>query len=206
MGRPAVLELPDSGGPGTGDEGEGEGRESPKKNEGDGKGTGTGSGSLKPLPRKQYGIILVTNSPTTLTNTAGILQGNPIYTIHLDVPEAPRKWTLQFCIPGSGSRILDTSTGVIRILPKKKVAPPFPREQKPLRLDSAPAAIEWPSEVVVYAIVDEQGGMGSLRVVHGADPDTDNTILAHLESWEFLPAFRGEEPILVEALFGIPLP
>ena len=206
VGGPTVLEIPGSGGPGTGDEGEGQGRESPKKNEGDGKGTGTRSGSLKPLPRKQYGIILVSNAQTTLTNTAGILQGNPIYTIHLDVPEAPRKWTLQFCIPGSGSRKLDTSTGVIRILPKKKVAPPFPREQKPLRLESTPLSLERPLEVVVYAIVDEEGGIGNLRVVHGADPDTDNTILAHLESWEFLPAFRGEEPILVEALFGIPLP
>ena len=206
VGRSAILELPGSGGPGTGNEGEGDGKESPEETEGDGKGTGKGSGTLKPLPRKQYGIILVSNVQTTLTNTAGILKGNPIYTIHLDVPEAPRKWTLQFCIPGSGSRILDTSSGVIRILPKKKVAPPFPREQKPLRLDAAPAKEERPSEVVIYAIVDEEGGLGNLRVVHGADPQTDNTILAHLESWDFLPAFRGEEPVLVEALFGIPLP
>ncbi len=206
LGGPAILELPGSGGPGTGNEGEGEGKESPEANEGDGKGTRTGSGTLKPLSRKQYGIILVSNVQTTLTNTAGILKGNPIYMIHLDVPEALRKWTLQFCIPGSGSRKLDTSTGIIRILPKKKVAPPFPLEQKPLRLEAAPATPERPLEVVIYAIVDEEGGLGNLRVVHGADPQTDNTILAHLESWDFLPAFRGEEPVLVEALFGIPLP
>ena len=205
LGGPAILELPGSGGPGTGNEGEGEGKESPEENEGDGKGTRTGSGTLKPLARKQYGIILVSNVQT-LTNTAGILKGNPIYTIHLDVPEAPRKWTLQFCIPGSGSRKLDTSTGVIRILPKKKVAPPFPLERKPLRLEATPATPERPSEVVIYAVVDEEGELGNLRVVHGADPQTDNTILAHLESWDFLPAFRGEEPVLVEALFGIPLP
>ena len=205
-GGPAILELPVSRGPGTGKEGEGEGKESPEENEGDGKGTGKGSGTLKPLPRKQYGIILVSNGQTTLTNTAGILKGNPIYTVHLDVPEAPRKWTLQFCIPGSGSRTLDTSSGVIRILPTKKVAPPFPRERKPLRLDAVPATPERPLEVVIYAVVDKEGGLGNLRVVHGADPETDNTILAHMESWAFLPAFRGEEPVLVEALFGIPLP
>ncbi len=206
VGGPAILELPGSGGPGTGNDGEGEGKESPEENEGDGKGTGKGSGTLKPLPRKQYGIILVSNVQTMLTNTAGILKGNPIYTIHLDVPEAPRKWTLQFCIPGTGSRKLDTSSGVIRILPKKKVAPPFPRERKPLRLEAAPAKEKRPLEVVIYAIVDEEGGLGNLRVVRGADPETDNTILAHMESWAFLPAFRGEEPVLVEALFGIPLP
>ena len=59
---------------------------------------------------------------------------------------------------------------------------------------------------MVYATVDEEGAIGNLKVVRGADPQTDNTILAHLRSWECLPAFRGEEPILVEALFGIPLP
>ena len=128
-------------------------------------------------------------------------------TVHLDIPEAPRKWTLQFCIPDSGKRQLDVSSGVIRIRPRKKVAPPFPREKKALRLEETSEPNPGrPSSVMVYATVDEEGALGNLKMVRGADPRTDNTILAHLRSWEFLPAFRGEEPILVEALFGIPLP
>ena len=169
-----------------------------------GEGTKTG---LKPLPRRHYGIILVSNAQTNFRDLNGVLKGSPIYTVHLDVPEAPRKWTLQFCIPDSGRRRLDVSSGVIRIQPRKKVAPPFPREKKALRLEKATEPnLQRPSSVMVYATVDEEGTLGNLKVVRGADPRTDNTILAHLRSWEFLPAFQGEEPIFVEALFGIPLP
>ena len=178
---------------------------------GSGEESGTGGGGkktgLKPLPRRQYGIILVSNAQTNFREMNGVLKGSPIYTVHLDVPEAPRKWTLQFCIPDSGKRQLDVSSGVIRIRPRKKVAPPFPREKKALRLEETSEPNPGrPSSVMVYATVDEEGALGNLKMVRGADPRTDNIILAHLRSWEFLPAFRGEEPILVEALFGIPLP
>ena len=173
--------------------------------------SGTGGGDtkevLRPLPRRQYGIILVSNAQTNFQDMQGVLKGSPIYTVHIEVPEAPRKWTLQFCIPDSTNRRLDVSSGVIRITPRKKVAPPFPRNKKALHLEEAlDPNMQRPSSVMVYATVDEEGAIGNLKVVRGADPQTDNTILAHLRSWEFLPAFRGEEPILVEALFGIPLP
>ena len=173
--------------------------------------SGTGGGDaktgLKPLPRKQYGIILVSNAQTNFQDMNGVLKGSPIYTVHIEVPEAPRKWTLQFCIPDSTNRRLDVSSGVVRITPRKKVAPPFPREKKALHLEQVrDPNLQRPSRVMVYATVDEEGALGNLKVVRGADPQTDNTILAHLRSWEFLPAFRGEEPVLVEALFGIPLP
>ena len=173
--------------------------------------SGTGGGDakevLRPLPRRQYGIILVSNAQTNFQDMNGVLKGSPIYTVHIEVPEAPRKWTLQFCIPDSTNRRLDVSSGVIRITPRKKVAPPFPRNKKALHLEEVlDPNLQRPSSVMVYATVDEEGAIGNLKVVRGADPQTDNTILAHLRSWEFLPAFRGEEPILVEALFGIPLP
>ena len=165
------------------------------------------SKDLKPLPRQQYGIILVSNGQTNFREMSGVLKGSPIYTVHLEVPEAPRRWTLQFCIPNSTRKRLDVSSGVVRITPSKKVAPPFPREKKALHLEavSDPNSPR-PSSVMVYATIDEAGALGNLKVVRGSDPRTDNTILAHLRSWEFLPAFRGGEPILVEALFGIPLP
>ena len=198
-------------------ESEGSGTEVASASGGDPSGTdsaeesGTGGGDektgLKPLPRKQYGIILVSHAQTNFQELNGVLKGSPIYTVHIEVPGSPRRWTLQFCIPDSANRRLDVSSGVIRITPRKKVAPPFPREKKALHLEQvSDPNLPRPSSVMIYATVDEEGAIGNLRVVRGADPQTDNTILAHLRSWEFLPAFRGEEPILVEALFGIPLP
>ena len=62
-----------------------------------------------------------------------------------------------------------------------------------------------PARVIIYAVVDEEGILKNFRVVHRSDPETDNVILANLRSWEFLPAFRGDEPVTVEALFGVPL-
>ena len=162
-------------------------------------------GPLKPLPRKKYGIILVSNSQTALMEARGTLTGSPIYTVYLDVPEAPRKWIMQFCLPNSGSRRLNVSSGVIRIRPRKKVSPPFAMSMQPLESMASSTPNGRPTRVIVYAVVDEEGILKNFRVVHGSDPETDNVILASLRSWEFLPAFRGDEPVAVEALFGVPL-
>ena len=162
-------------------------------------------GPLKPLPRKKYGIILISNSQTTLLEARGTLTGSPIYTVYLDVPEAPRKWIMQFCLPNSGSRRLDISNGVIRIRRRKKVSPPFAMHMQPLESVAGSSSGRRPARVIIYAVVDEEGILKNFRVVHGSDPETDNVILANLRSWEFLPAFRGDEPVTVEALFGVPL-
>ena len=162
-------------------------------------------GPLKPLPRKKYGIILISNSQTALMEARGTLTGSPIYTVYLDVPEAPRKWVMQFCLPNSGSRRLNISNGVIRIRPRKKVSPPFAMRMQPLESMASSTPDGIPARVIIYAVVDEEGILKNFRVVHGSNPETDNVILASLRSWEFLPAFRGDEPVTVEALFGIPL-
>ena len=136
----------------------------------------------------------------------GTLTGSPIYTVYLDVPGAPRKWIMQFCLPNSGPRRLNISNGVIRIRPRKKVSPPFAMRMRPLAASMAGASAGSRSaRVIIYAVVDEEGILKNFRVVHGSDPETDNVILANLRSWEFLPAFRGDEPVIVEALFGVPL-
>ena len=59
--------------------------------------------------------------------------------------------------------------------------------------------------MVVYAQVDEEGNLAASRVIRGADPETDQLVLANLQSWDFHPAFQNGEPVSVEAVFGIPL-
>lgn len=170
-------------------------------------GSTTGKGRLRPLPRAQYGIILISNARSALPEAMGVLTGNPIYTVYLNVPAAPRKWVLQYCLPGSVSRKLDVSSGVVRVRPRKKLDPPFPLQKDPLHLGLNGKAVNGnvPERVVVYATVNAQGELNNLRMIRGADPKTDQTILANLRSGEFLPAFEAGEPVLVEALFGIPL-
>ncbi len=199
-GASPPLEAPSdtADGSGTGENGEGAGAG------GDPAGGETGKKRFKPLPRSQYGIILVSNSRSELPEATGVLSGSPVYTVYIDVPQAPRKWILQYCVPKTGR--LEVSGGVIRIRRFPRVDPPFVLEPSALPLQAAgeDASLR-PPRIVVYGVVSEEGRFEPERVIRGIDPDTDQMVLAHLRSWEFLPAFQEGVPIPVEALIGIPL-
>ncbi|MEX2299992.1 MAG: hypothetical protein WD733_03585 [Bryobacterales bacterium] len=169
---------------------------------------GWGRGKLTPVPRKFHGIILVSNSLGTLPEAVGELTGNPVYTVYVDVPGAPRKWILQFCVPQGNQVGMEITGEIVRVLGRKSVDPPYAFRKEPLELEIAPTLerlSQLPQRVVAYATVDAEGNLQNLRMVRGADPETDRIILASLRSWEFTPAFRDGEPVEVEALFGIPL-
>jgi hypothetical protein len=168
---------------------------------------GWGRGRLTPVPRKFHGIILVSNSLSTLPEAVGVLSGNPVYTVYVDVPDAPRKWILQFCVP-QAQGTLEITGEVVQVLSRKSMNPPFAVRKEPLKLDILPTLerlAELPPRVVAYATVDAEGNLHNIRIIRGADPDTDSLVLASLRNWEFVPAFRDGQPVEVEALFGIPL-
>lgn len=170
-------------------------------------GGGWGRGKLTPVPRKFHGIILVSNSLSTLPEAVGVLTGNPVYTVYVDVPDAPRKWILQFCVPQSKGGV-EFAGEIVRVLGRKSVDPPYAHRREPLELEFIPTLerlARLPQRVVAYATVDQEGNLHNVRMISGADPKTDSQILASLRSWEFTPAFRDGEPVEVEALFGIPL-
>ena len=162
---------------------------------------------LRPLPRSKYGIILVSNSRNSLPEAARVLSGTPVYTVHFDVPEAPRKWILQYCRPEAGNDEDEAARDVIRVRTRKRVDPPYALDRHPLRLSKSAdkESKRAPQLVVVYARVTEDGRLERSRVIRGADPATDQMILANLLSWNFLPAFEEGRPVPVEAVFGIPL-
>ena len=160
-------------------------------------------GHLRPLPRSQYGIILISNTRSELSEAKGVLTGTPVYTVYIDVPEAPRKWVLQYCVPRS-TRRTEIVNGVIRVRTVERVDPPHALKMEPLRLE-VPDGHRLPRRIVVYAVVTEEGSIEDFRVIRGADPETDKMVLANLQSWDFHPAFQRGEPVSVEALFGIPL-
>jgi hypothetical protein len=127
--------------------------------------------------------------------------------VYVDGPDSPRKWILQFCIPqAQGS--MEITGEVVQVLSRKSLNPPYAVRKEPLRLDllqTLDRISELPQRVVAYATVDAEGNLHNLRIVRGADPNTDSLVLASLRNWEFLPAFRDGQPVEVEALFGIPL-
>jgi len=203
-------------GPGSGSTGPGGAAEGRSLATGNGEGSGSGErgqpdgsedgkGRLKPLPRARYGIILVSNAKGALPEAEGVLSGNPIYTVYFKVPESPRQWILQYCAPKAASPSLEISEGVVKVNRRQKLDPPYALRKGPVRLHLEQAHRETPKRVVIYGTFDAEGRFENSRVIKGADPEIDQTILAALQAWEFLPAFAEGEPVMVEALLGVPL-
>jgi hypothetical protein len=97
---------------------------------------------------------------------------------------------------------------IVHVLSRKAVNPPFAVRKEPLMLEFPPTIegiSQLPRRVVAYALVDAEGNLHDARIIRGADPGTDSQVLANLQNWEFVPAFRDGHPVEVEALFGIPL-
>lgn len=170
-----------------------------------GEGFGEGWRGRGPVPRKLHGIIVISDEPA-MPEAAGVLTGNPVYTVYLEVPGFDRKWILQVCEASDESGGLRVQDGVIRIVTRKKMDPPFAFRRVGPRIKMEELdPYSTPPRVVVYAKVDVAGAISSLRIVSGLDPETDDRILASMRDWDFHPAYRDGEAVEVEALFGIPL-
>lgn len=75
----------------------------------------------------------------------------------------------------------------------------FPRP-KP-NLQGLPHGFE--GDVVVDVVIDEAGHIREAKLVRGISPQVDNTVIATVEQWQFVPAERNGTPIasLQELLF-----
>ena len=91
---------------------------------------------------------------------------------------------------------------MIRILPKRTVQPPYPIDRIPVSLQGYEGQTR---RLVVYAVVNERGETTNVRLIRGTGQNIDDTAVATLRRWTFRPAMRGETPVAIEALFGIPL-
>src|SRR5690606_18343371 len=119
-----------------------------------------------------------------MPEAAGVLSGNPVYTVYIEVPGFDRKWILQVCEAGEEGGGLRVQDGVIRIVTRKKLDPPFAfrRVGPRLKVDELDPYTS-PPRVVVYAKVAVDGVISGLRIVSGLDPETDNRVLASMADW-----------------------
>lgn len=211
--------LPDSGAPGAGALGgaeAGEGNNPDLNAQGAGQGTHADLLASAPnassvnatgqsVPTGRLGVIIVQQSPAeTGFEGSEALSGQPVYTVYLDVPGSPRRWTVQYCVPGpeAGAGLVQPSEGRIQIAPRRSVQPPYPIDRLPVDVNGVQAAVR---RLVVYAQVSERGEIQNVRLVRGAGLPVDETAVATLQRWTFRPATRGDSPVAIEALFGIPL-
>lgn len=73
-------------------------------------------------------------------------------------------------------------------------------EPDPIRKD-LPEGLR-PTHVVIACILDRSGALKDLKVLEPGDAETTSKILAALPNWKFRPAFRGNEPVEVNAIIG----
>jgi len=203
----ASLEYSGGGGAGRGvGNGMGAGDQDGASGRG-GVGYGSGLAGDAPAPRKLHGIILISNEMQSMPEADGVLSGNPVYTVYVDVPGFRKKWILQVCMPRDEAGELRLENGgVLRVLARSQLDPPYATRRSGVEIDVSeidPLAL--PPRIVVYFRVDPEGRMIERRIVAGLNEQMDNRVLASLEDWEFHPAFHDGQPVAVEALFGIPL-
>jgi hypothetical protein len=156
-------------------------------------------------PTGHLGIVVVHQTANeSAIEGAEALTGQPVYTVFFDVPGSPRRWVLQYCLPGAeaAASIIQSAEGHVRVMPRRSVQPPYPLERIPVDLRGFKGETQ---RLVVYGFVNEKGEVLNLRVLHGTGQEVDKTALATLGRWAFRPALKDDQPVAVEAIFGIPL-
>jgi hypothetical protein len=100
---------------------------------------------------------------------------------------------------------IDTSLGtaVMQYADAASAAHPYSGDlTKPEALrDDLPSGLR-PTYVVFACILDRSGNFTNVRVLEPGAAETTSKILAALHNWKFRPAYRGDEPVEVNAFLG----
>ncbi len=59
-----------------------------------------------------------------------------------------------------------------------------------------------PTRVIIACILDRSGALKDIKVLEPGAAETTSKILVALHNWKFRPAFRGNEPVEVNAILG----
>jgi TonB family protein len=148
-------------------------------------------------------VVVSPNSRELLPESAGILTGQPVYTVYLAVPGSPREWILQFAVPKSREPVQQRTTTSVQIGAATPVRAPYPLRKPSLQLGAEAEGVK--GRVVIYGSISAKGSVEELRVIRSVRSEIDLAVMACLKQFQFRPAVRDGAPVLVEALFGIPL-
>jgi TonB family protein len=179
--------------------------------------SGATTGGLKPatprlgMPRTTKPVLPDANSegnsdhqPRDLTGFVGevtpekILSGKRVYTTNINLPNltsAKGSWILNFAElepKGSPTHVhTDLSAPVVQ----RAVDPKYPTSLIKQHVEG---------EVVLYAIIRENGSVDSIQTVKRLDPQLDRNAIEAIANWKFSPASRNGEPVAVEVVIHIP--
>jgi TonB family protein len=139
----------------------------------------------------------------------GILSGKRNYTVFIPMPAG--RWTMQFSeMPDPSTRSISRATtttvsasqltlaagdAIVQPRPLRKVDPGRPEDEELSKLRGL---------VVLYALIRKDGTVDKIRIIRSLNPVLDDRAIEALKQWKFKPAQLGEDPIEVQALFGVP--
>jgi len=144
-----------------------------------------GPGHSSANAHKRSGITIeATPSSGGVFAYYGVLKGDRNYSIYIDTSIGQA--VMQYADPSSASH---PSTVAL--------SPPEPMRKE------LPASLH-PGRVVIACILDREGALKNLRVLEsgGATAEAKSRLFVALENWKFRPAFRGDEPVEVDAILG----
>ncbi len=123
-----------------------------------------------------------------------------IYTLRVNTPNvssATGSWVMSFAEMDDDPHSLHPPRNGDMVLPDplRKVDPRYPPALVEERIEG---------EVVLYAIIRENGSVDSIQLVRGVDPTLDKNSMEALAQWKFTPALHGGEKVAVEAIVHIP--
>jgi len=147
---------------------------------GDASGTGPGRSSTKSRGGPSY-TVKATSSSGGVFNRYGQLKGDN-YSIYIET---------------------SLGTAVMQYADAASVAHPYREDltaPEPMRIDLPPGLRT--THVVFACILDRSGALKDLKVLEPGAAETTSKILVALHSWKFRPAFRGNEPVEVNAILG----
>jgi len=176
-----------------------------------GGGAGAGGGISVDVQRSATKIPPQTAYGMTISSTADSGGGLPdvgafahekVYTVYLDMREdtaehAP-SWTLQYARLRSAAEAAAGDSA-------EALTPPFPMTKEMPKLNSELIRTYLRNVIVVYAVMDTQGGLQRLSVRQSPDERLNASILAALAHWKFQPAQLNGQPVPLKVLIGIPL-
>ncbi len=135
------------------------------------------------LSKGAPGITIVASSRSGgAFNFYGVLKGDPVYTIYFQTTVGVA--VLQYADPSSTHKVYA----------QELTAP------EPLHAE-LPGGLA-PSRMVIACILDQNGNIRNARMLEAGAAPTSSKVLASLPGWKFKPAFRGDQPVEVNAILG----
>jgi TonB family protein len=130
-----------------------------------------------------------------------LLGAKQIYTLHVNMPNltsATGSWILNFAELADSLPRQPAYANTADLQgpePLRKVDPKYPPELRSSRVQG---------EVVLFAVIREDGSVDSIQLVSGVDAALDANAMQALAQWKFRPAVRQGAPVELEAIVHIP--